>query len=901
MTFRIRELFGCIFSIFRKRKLDDDFNEEIASHIDMATEENIRAGMGPQEARRQAVIRFGGIEAAREQHRDARGLPLIENIALDVRYAFRMFRKNPGFSLAVIITLALCVGANTAIYSMLDALIFKPLPFHESDRIFVIYNKDSVNAANSDKDASNIPQYLDFKENTDAFSHLALWQTRGFNLIIGDEDVRAAGAVATAEIFDVLGLTPLLGRFFSKENNRFADNREVVLTQLFWESHFQEDPGVIDRTIQVNREVFTIVGIAPKTIEYFNALPQLIVSMRWTPQQADPENRYVYGPSTLLGRLKPDATIGAVTAQMTALERHAFDIAPPSTQEDMDRNDLVIGVETLQSYRVEPDLRLKLYLLQGAVLFVLLIGCVNVTNLFLSRSNARQGELAVRIALGSGRRAITRQLIAESFMLTWLGTVLGIALAIGIIEIINIFTAQFLPEFLPFVINDRLLTFTAIIAILISLAIGLFQVFHVFGSNLLTLIRNQSGRTSDNRSLRTISGGLVVAQIAITLILLIGGGLLIHSFAKLLAVDPGFNSQNLLAARIDLPPDYLQNNHDQKFRRQLEERLREIPGFTSVSLSALTPCLTGITIYGSFKLQDHERLKGETDSNAMYFCADPSYLETMQIPLIEGRWFNNGDNSKSRPVCVVNQDFIREYASGRGLVGKRLTFNDNEPTEDWPEIVGVVGSVHNLRLEEEYGRTSLPAIYYPVQQNLFPLWTGTSVLIRSPRPASEVTALLRKKVKEIDPALPLIRTRLMEHIISSSLNERRAIMLLLCSFAGIALILSAVGIYGVLAYDVSKRTHEIGIRGAIGATNKQIVTMVLRQGLWKAGIGLLIGMAGAFYLSRFMTSLLFEVKPIDPLTFVLVPVLLLVVALLASYIPARQASKVEPARALRTE
>ncbi|MBN1567131.1 MAG: ABC transporter permease [Acidobacteria bacterium] len=896
MSSSIRRFVERILSMFRKHKLDEDLGEEFATHIEMATEDNIKAGMNPDEARRQALIRFGGVEAARELHQDTRGLPLFENIGRDVRYGIRMLRKNPGFSTAAIITLALCIGANTAVFSMLDALAIKPLPFHESNRIVSIYTKPSNKP---DKLGSSIPQYLDFKENVDAFSHLALWRAQEFNLGIGDKAIRSSGVAATAEIFEVLGLNPVLGRFFTQENNRIPEKRELVLTQSFWKSHFQEDPGVLGRTVRVDGEAYTVIGIAPKILESLNAQPRFIITKQWTPLEAN--NRYMY-VSDLLGLLKPDATIGSVKVKMAALERRALDSAPPFIKEDMKRNPLTIGMETLQSSRVEPDLRSKLYLLQGVVLFVLLIGCVNVANLLLARSNARQGELAVRMALGSGRRAIARHLFVESFLLTWLGAALGIALALGIIEIVNVFTAQLLPKSLPFAIDGRMLAFTALIATFTSLTIGLFPVLHVFGSNLLALTLHQSRRVSNNRSIRTMSSGLIIAQMAITLALLIGGGLLIRSFINLLAVDPGFNPRQLVAAQIVLSADYSQDHRALKFQQQLKDNLREIPAFTSMSLASAMPYSESGGGYMGFKLQDYEQAKAGMQSNALFFSVDSSYLETMQMPLIEGRWFNAGDTGKSRPVCIVNQHFARQYVSGRSAVGKHVTFDVFEPEENWPEIVGIVGSVRDLSLEETFGRTLLPAIYRPAQQNPFPFFLmNVSVLIRSPRPAPEVIALLREKVKEIDPALPLFQTGSMESIISTSFDERRAIMLVLCCFAGIALLLSAVGIYGVLAYDVSKRTHEIGIRGAIGATRKQIIALILRQGLQKALIGLAIGLVGAFYLSNFMTSLLFEIKPTDPTTYVFVSTLLLCVAVLASYIPALRAAGIDPVSSLRVE
>ncbi|MBN2321942.1 MAG: ABC transporter permease, partial [Acidobacteria bacterium] len=505
MKSRIRDFLSRCIALFQRNKMDKQLQDELELHLEMRIEDNLKNGMSPEEARRHAHIALGGMDQTREAYREAGSISWIEALMRDARYGIRMFRKNPGFSLAAIITLALCIGANTAIYSMLDALIFKPLSFHDSDRIFEIYS-----CYGTDHRKSNILQFGDFKQNVDALSYLAVWQTKKFNLVIGDDAMRSAGAVVTPEIFDVLDLDPVLGRlFFTKdssvynsmfsdpiENDLFTDTKEVILTQSFWESYFQGDPGVIGRSIQVEggadtvvEGVFTVIGVAPKTLESFDAQPRFIIPH----PRLNISNRF-QSSHTLLGRLKPDATIGAATGQMTALQRQAFDNASRSLQETMDRNKIFISMDTLQSSRVDPELRFKLYLFQGAALFVLLIGCVNIANLLLARTNARQGEMAVRIALGSGRRAIVRQLLVESFLLTWLGAAIGIVLATGIIEIINVYSSQLIPNSLPFTLNGRLLAFAAVIATLTSLAIGLFPVFHVFRNDLSALTQNQSLR-----------------------------------------------------------------------------------------------------------------------------------------------------------------------------------------------------------------------------------------------------------------------------------------------------------------------------------------------------------------------------------------------------------------------
>jgi predicted permease len=801
-----------------------------------------------------------------------------------------MLAKNKGFAATALVTLALCIGANTAIFSMLYALVIKPLPYRDPARIVEVYN--SFPKVGLNKLPSNIVQYLDFKEHTDAFAQLALWQLGEFTLGEEGGPARITGVLATAEIFAVLGVQPVLGRFFTSENHLPGTDKVLVLAQSFWASQFQEDPGVIGRTVRLDGETFEIIGVAPHEFEAFDARAKFVRPLSWPPDSVNQFARYGVTPQ-LYGRLKSGATIGAAYAQVAALEKQFYDSAPPGFREFLDRSGHIIGVDTVQTQRVEP-VKTSLYLLQGGVLFVLLIGCVNVANLLLARSNARQGELAIRVALGAGRGVIARQLLIESALLTWLGAAFGLGLAWVALGATYRFTSQLLPNALPFAIDGRVLGYTALIATVMSLAIGLLPVVHVLGGNLLGLMQSRSRGASTGHGVRTMSSALVVAQMAFALMLLTGAGLLIHSFANAVAVDPGFDPRQVITARVALPAEYQKDNRTLQFQQRLLAALQEIPGVTA-SLATATPFGTGMPI-NAFTLRDYTLPAGAAQPGAFHLGASPTYLETLHIPLREGRWFTESDTDKSRPVFVVDEDFTKRFFAGRSAVGQHLTFGGPPPKEeDWPEIVGVVGNVRHNGVEERSGN---PFLYHPLKQTPF---GGVSLFIRTARPAPDVIALLRGKIAAIDPALPVFQAGPMESVISTRLNNRRAIMLLLGSFAGLALFLSAIGIYGVLAYDVSQRTREIGIRGAIGATREQIVMLILRQGLWKTGVGLLIGIVGALVLSRFMTSLLFDVKPTDPLAYVVVSFLLLGIALVASYLPARRAARIDPIIALRSE
>jgi putative ABC transport system permease protein len=887
---RLRQILFRLQPFLRRQKIEAELAAELRVHLEMATDANIAAGMSAEEARGAARREFGGVDQAKEAWRDERSFRWLEDGLRDLRYAGRMLRRSHGFTAAAVTSLALCIGANTTIFSMLYALVIRPLPFHQPEQLVEIYN--SFPKVGMAKLASNLGQYLDFRDNAPAFAQLALWRLDDYTLGEDRGPSRISGAIATAEIFDLLGVQSLLGRFFNPQNHVPGADKVVVLTQSFWESHFQSNPSVLGRTLRLDGEPFEIIGVAPRIFEAFDARVRLIRPLSWPPGQQF--GRSGYSPQ-LFGRIKPGANLGDACSQVEALDKRYYDGATPENREFYDRTGHRIRVDTVQAQRAEP-VKTSLWLLQGGVLFVLLIGCVNVANLLLARSNARSGEFAMRLALGATRGAIARQVLVESALLTCLGAGCGLLLAWSGLSTANHFTAQLLPDALPFGLDRHVLGYTAVITAILTLLVGSLPVAHLLGGRPSSSMHLPGRGTAAGRSSQAVGSALLVAQVAFALMLLTGAGLLIRSFANVLAVDPGFDPQQVIGARIAVPA-----NKEKSFPSRLEAALREIPGAES-SLATATPFLL-VPPYqvsmplGAVELREYALPSGMSLPSVFYCGATPSYLKMMRIPLLEGRWFSESDMAKGRAV-VVDESFSKRYFPGRGAVGQRLVLNGPPPQkdEDWLEIVGVVGNVRHNGVEDKSGQ---PFLYLPLTQT--PFYGMMSVLIRTSRPVAEVVALLREKVATIDPELPVYAAEVLAGVISDSVSNRRGIMLLLVSFAGIALLLAAVGIYGMLAYDVSRRTREIGIRSAIGATRRQIVMLILRQGLWKTGLGVIAGLAGAVALSRFVTGLLFEVQPIDHLVYPAVVLLLTVVAAAASWLPARRAANVDPAVTLRAE
>jgi len=810
----------------------------------------------------------------------------------ELRQAFRLLWKSKGITATTLLTLGLGIGATTAIFSTVYSLMLKPLPYQEPERIVELYT--SAAKAGLNHMPANVPFYIDYSKNATSYESLGLWAF--FYGLVGDKDavVRMPGVRATADIFTILRIQPILGNFFTKEQNRPGADKVIVLTQSYWQTQYSESPEVLGTEIRIDDEAYKVIGVAPRVLEAFDARMKFIVPMSWAPAQENPQGRYGVGTS-LFGRLKPGVTAGQADAEAKTLEKRYVDAGPAPLKQFVERSGMTMNVGGVQEQRVQP-VRPTLLMLQGGVAFVLLIGCFNVANLLLVRSNARQSEMAIRSALGAGRGKIARQFLLESLLLTSLGSALGLAVAWGALRVTNLYLTKMMPQSLPAALDWRVLGFAVALALVIGLIIGIIPVFHILRTNLAAVIQSNSRGASSSRGVRALSGVLVVAQVGVALMLLTGAGLLIFSFAKALRVDLGLDAANVVTARIALTREHRASDEAaSKIRERLLQAMREIPGVTSVALAASTPFQGGLPI-NAFTLENDTLPPGAPQPGAYRVLVTPGYLDTLGLKLVEGRFYEEADMTPNRRVFVVDQSFARKFFPNGSAVGGRFAFGPR-PTDPnaWPTIIGVVKDVPHNGVEEKSGNPFIYQLFRGGQPG------GLTMFLRTTRPTDDVVNNLREKIRAIDPGLPLFETGALADAVGSSFDSRRAVMLLLAAFAGLALFLSALGIYGVLAYDVSQRTREIGVRSAMGASRGQITGLVLRQGLLKGGIGVFIGLVGAVLLSSSMTTLLFNVRPTDPAVYAAVSLVLIAVALLASYLPALRASRINPLIALRDE
>lgn len=879
----LRAFLSRFANLFRQNKLDQELDAELRSHLEMLAEENLRKGMAPEDARRAARLRLGGPAQIQEEYRDQRSLPFLETLWQDARYALRMFAKKPGFTAIAVLTLALGIGPTAAIFSMVNAFLLRPLPFPNPDRLAMIWEKEQDGSAGN----ATYATFVDWRARNKSFENVALLRDWEPILELGDEPERLVGTRVSNAYFSVLGVQPLLGRDFRPEDDSPSSPHVVILSHKLWQRRFGGNPGVVGKPIAFGLNSYTVVGVMPAGFDDIVASNIRHQPEMWAPLAYDlslPWACRTCHHLAAIGRLRPGVSLAQASAEMNAIADGLFKEYPKDYS--------VAGVilTPLQEQIVGP-VKSTLGVLLAAVGLVLLIACANVANLLLARSTDRQREIAIRTAMGASRKRIIRQLLTESGLLALSAGGLGLLLAFWTTTLVNSFAASSLPHLGPIHPDLRVLLFTLGISLSTGLLCGIAPAFH---SSRLDLNRKlkDSVRGTAGAPHRHTRDLLAMGELALALMLLIGAGLLMKSFTRLLQVQPGFEPQNLLTMKLSVVgKKYTDDANVIRFLDEVLRRVKEIPGVTSAGLVNQIPLGGNKDMYG-FHAEDHPLDNPEGAPSAERYSVTPDYLATMRIPLLRGRGFTPDDTATSPPVIVINQTTARKIWPNEDPLGKRVKSGGLDGP--WRTVVGVVGDVRHYRLDEP-----------PTMQSYFPntQWPDDMVVlaIRSSSSPEKLVAVVRQQISAVDKGQPLYEVAAMGELLFTTLAPRRLTMMLICIFAGLAAVIAAVGIYGVISYAVTQRTQEIGIRMALGAQPGAIVRMVVAEGLRITAAGIALGLAGAMALGRLIESMLFDVKPLDSVTFVGVTVLLGAVALLAAYIPARRTAGVDPITALRYE
>jgi predicted permease len=872
-----------------QRQIGDDVDEELRFHLDMRVEELRRLGLSPDAARAEAVRQFGDIDDARTYitaldratevaHRRTE---YMSDLRQDLVYALRKLRSAPGFTLTVILTLALGIGANTAIFSVVDGVLLRPLPFPEPERIVrvnFIYN--------GSLDAGSPPELKDFRTRSRTMQSLAMYTGRSVNLVRDGADPELlVGVQVNANWFDILKVKPELGRGFVEGEDREGAPKVAMLSDKIWRRDFNADPNVIGRAVRLNGDQVSVIGIVPAGVAY-PMTAEVWVPLVFTTEDLSDANR---GTRYLgmLGRLRDGVRIDQARHELSQIGAHIARSFPDKYRT------LALDPVPLQVSIVR-DLKRPLLVIMGAVAFVLLIACANVANLFLVRATSRESEMAVRSALGAGKSRIVRQLVTESVLLAFLGGTAGLLLATwGMKALLRMAPAN-LPRVGSATIDSAALGLTLVVTLATGMIFGVIPAIQVTADVAGALRTGARGTRTRHASSRA-RGGIVIAEVALAVTLLVGAGLLLRSFQRLLAVDPGFHPENVLSFRISLPDrSYGSDTSQRNFVAALDERLHALPGVRQAAVASLLP-LDGSDFTISFTVRGRPPVPKNSEPDALIVSATPEFIGTMGIPVERGRVYTRDAQPGTPKEMVVSHEFVRRYFPNEDPLGHYidLGWSDNGDRRGGT-IIGIVGDVKQGALDQE----TPPIIYLPYAQAPLP---GLRGVVRTSVPPASLTKGIRGAVRELDRELPVFAMRPLEEYVASSVGPQKFYATLVGLFAIVALTLAAVGLYGVIAYAVSQRTHELGVRVALGATGERIARMVVNQGLMLAIAGVTVGVVAALLVTRVLGSLLFGVSALDPLTFGAVLILLVAVAVVASYVPARRAARVDPLVAMRGE
>ena len=809
----------------------------------------------------------------------------MDRIFQDIRYGIRSLAKRPAATLVALVTLALGIGVNTAIFSAVDSILLRPLPLKDPERLVSIWEQGLAQGINQNEVAP--ANFFDLRNQSQAFEGIGAHGPQDINLTGDAEPERLNGELVTANVFSILGVDPVLGRTFLPEEDIPGQHQVVVLSERLWQRRFNRDPSIVNRNITLNGKSFTVVGVMPRGFFYPERETELWIPWAMEPEQASGRGDHYL---RLIGRLKPGATLQQANADVQSIAgRLAAEY--PKTNEG-----LTFIVNSLHRDYVG-DLRLPILILFAAVGLVLLIACANVANLLLAQATTRRREIAIRIALGARRWTIVRQLLIESLLLAGAGGLFGVLGAVWGVEAL----AKLLPESLSKLqtvsVDARVFLFTLSVSVLTAVVFGgvpaLIAARAKPGETLSDVARDTGGGLSG----RHVRRMLVVSEVALAVVLLVGAGLLIRSFQILRRVETGFTTENLLTMRMVLPmPKYAKQEARRAFYDEMLRRVKELPGVESAGVITFLPLsFNGMNF--SFSVEGQSSPGDMKLPFALYRVVSPDYFSAMSIPLQRGRFFGAHDNADSQPVILISRRLAEQTWPGEDPVGKRLKIGPLDSPNAWLTVVGVVGNVRQVGL---YGDPRMD-LYVPYAQERRVFIAPRDLVLRTKGDATAVAGAVRQAVWSVDKDQPVSHVRTMDQVFSAAISQERFQALLLGLFAALALVLACIGLYGVISYAVAQRTHEIGVRMALGARPRDVLRLVLRQGMSLTIVGLVLGIAIGSVATRFLSDLLYGVTARDPLTFVGVPILLLLVAFLACYIPARRATRIDPLVALRYE
>ncbi|MPY91070.1 MAG: FtsX-like permease family protein [Luteitalea sp.] len=867
-------------SLLRRSRVEEELHEELRFHLEYQARKYVEAGMNPEEAQRRARTSLGGLDRTLEECREARGLRLWDELCQDLRYAWRSLKRSPGFTVVIVIVLALGIGFNSAMFSVLDAVLLRPLPYREPERLIRIFELHGDKGERSTASPGNL---RDWQRQQRSFTGLAAWGCAGFTLGI-DPPEYVRGHCVSPEFFSVLGVRPQLGRSFSADEGRAGRNHVVMMSHELWLRRFGGDPELLGTDILINSERYTVVGILPRGFEAPDQFGSRERIELFTPLAFTDEDLADRGSHnwSVVGRLRPGISMAQAQADMDAIAR---------TYVKMDQGGaLVVPLKE----EVVRDVRTSLLLLFGAVTLILLLACANIANLLLARAVGQQREVAVRMALGAGRFRIVRELLTHNLALAVLGGCCGLLLAQGCVSILRHLGPQNLPRLAEVSIDVRVLAFTLAISLGTGLLFGLFPALQVSGAHPHDALKGRGGPIRTIHVMRWRSM-LMVAEVALSFLLLVAAGLLIKSFVLLRGVELGFQPDRVLAMQLAVPGvRYPDQQSRVAFFERIAARIATLPGVDSVAFASHLPLRGGWG--GNFTLE-HPPDPSQPDHQGDFQMVSPGYFRTLGVRLLRGRAFSDSDRAGAVPVAIVNETMARRLWPDGDAVGARLKKGGPTSNAPWLTIVGVVGEV---RLQGQATEPA-PEVYFATGQSEGLGISPADVAVRTVGDPLSLVPAIQQAVRELDPAQAVTRVRTMGDLVSASVAERRFQTLLFLLFASLAVVLAFVGVYGVVAYAVTQRTAEMGVRIALGAQRSALIRLVMGHALIFVGTGIALGAIGAYLTTQFMTTLLFGITPHDPRTFLSVAALLAAAAAAASYVPARQVTRVDPLTALRSE